>query len=433
MSGSLLEASSRRLDDALRVVDGVSDDTLERLSHPKSTLTVSIPVRMDDGTLRTFRGYRCRYDDSRGPTKGGIRFHPQVNADEVQTLAFWMAFKCAALDLPFGGGKGGVTVDPKDLSLMEVERLARGYIDALADFIGPDTDIPAPDVYTNALIMGWMVDEYSIIHRQFIPGVITGKPLSMGGSRGRDSATAMGGFHSLQTLRSRLVGDAEAPTVAVQGFGNAGAIVAGLLHDAGYKVVAVSDSRGAIFSGDGLHIPSVRKVKEEQRELRAVYCEGSVCDLVDHEKLSNEELLELDVDILVPAALENAITAGNAGKIRARAILELANGPVTLEADEILVDNGVTVIPDILANAGGVTVSYFEWVQNRQGLYWTAEEVAARLEHRMIVETENIWSLAEEKSVPLRTAAYAHALRRIDQAIVDKGHAEAFQSNGHRI
>jgi glutamate dehydrogenase (NADP+) len=428
MSSSLFEASSKRLDDALRVVS-VSADTLERLSHPKTTLKVSIPVRMDDGSLRTFRGYRVRYDDSRGPTKGGIRFHPNVDVDEVQTLAFWMTFKCAALDLPFGGGKGGVTVDPKDLSLMEVERLARGYIAAIADFIGPDIDIPAPDVYTNALIMGWMVDEYAKIQRKLIPGVITGKPMSMGGSEGRDSATAMGGFHSLQALRRRLLTGKDTPTVAVQGFGNAGATIAELLHNAGYKVVAVSDSRGAIFAGDGLHIPSVRRVKEEQRELRAVYCEGSVCDLVDHEKLSNEELLELDVDVLVPAALENAITQDNAGKIRAKAILELANGPITIEADEIL---SGTVIPDILANAGGVTVSYFEWVQNRMGLYWTAEEVAARLEQRMITETENIWSLAAEKSVSLRTAAYAHALRRIGQAIDDKGHAETFQSNSHR-
>jgi glutamate dehydrogenase (NADP+) len=428
MSSSLFEASSQRLDDALRVVS-VSADTLERLSHPKTVLKVSIPVRMDDGSLRTFRGYRVRYDDSRGPTKGGIRFHPNVDVDEVQTLAFWMTFKCAALDLPFGGGKGGVTVDPKELSLLEVERLARGYIAAIADFIGPDVDIPAPDVYTNALIMGWMVDEYAKIQRKLIPGVITGKPMSMGGSQGRDSATAMGGFHSLQALRSRLLPGNDAPTVAVQGFGNAGAIIAELLHNAGYKVVAVSDSRGAIFAGDGLHIPSVRRVKEEQRELRAVYCEGSVCDLVDHEKLSNEELLELDVDVLVPAALENAITEVNAGKIRARAILELANGPITIEADEILTG---TVIPDILANAGGVTVSYFEWVQNRMGLYWTAEEVAARLEQRMITETENIWSLATEKDVSLRTAAYAHALRRIGQAIDDKGHAETFRSNGHR-
>ena len=431
MSESLFEASSQRLSDALRVVT-VSADTMERLSHPKSVLKVSIPVRMDDGSLRTFRGYRVRYDDSRGPTKGGIRFHPNVDVDEVQTLAFWMTFKCAALDLPYGGGKGGVTVDPKELSLLEVERLARGYVAAIADFIGPDTDIPAPDVYTNALIMGWMVDEYSKIQRRFTPGVITGKPLSMGGSKGRDSATAMGGFHSLQALRSRLVGDREAPTVAVQGFGNAGAIVAELLWNAGYKVVAVSDSKGAIFAGDGLHIPSVRKVKEEQRELRAVYCEGSVCDLVEHEKLSNEELLELDVDVLVPAALENAITGANAGRIAARTIVELANGPVTIEADAVLADRGVTVIPDILANAGGVTVSYFEWVQNRMGLYWTAEEVAARLEQRMITETENIYSFAEEKSVSLRTAAYAHALRRIGQAVDDKGSAETFRGNGHR-
>jgi glutamate dehydrogenase (NADP+) len=424
MSTSLLGDATAHLEAALKHAK-VSEDTLERLSHPKSTLKVSIPVRMDDGTLKTFRGYRVRYDDSRGPTKGGIRYHPDVNVDEVQTLAFWMTCKTAVVDLPYGGGKGGITVDPKALSQMELERLSRGYVDAVADFIGPDVDVPAPDVYTNQMVMGWMMDQYSTIKRSITPAVITGKPLSMGGSLGRSTATADGGFDVLQTLRPHLL-TSEAPTVAVQGFGNAGATVAQLLFDAGYKVVAVGDSQGAVHAPQGLHIPSVKKTKEESRKLQAVYCEGSVCDLVDHERITNEELLELDVDVLVPAALENAITGLNVDRIQAKVILELANGPVTSKADAVLHDRGITVIPDILANAGGVTVSYFEWVQNRSGFYWTAEEVRTRLRDRMVRETEAMWALASELGISLRVAGYVQALRRISEAVDARGHAEHF-------
>lgn len=426
MTDSLLDDATLRLGEALRHAP-VSGDTLERLRFPKSTLKVSIPVRMDDGSLRTFRGYRVRYDDSRGPTKGGIRYHPNVNVDEVSTLAFWMTIKCAVLDLPFGGAKGGITIDPKQLSKLELERLSRGYIDAVADFIGPDVDVPAPDVYTNALIMGWMMDEYSIIQRRHAPAVITGKPLPMGGSRGRATATADGGLDVIETLRGKLM-PKDHPTVAVQGFGNAGATIALLLHEAGYRVVAVADSQGAIFSGDGLHIPSVKKVKEESRILQAVYCEGTVCDLIDHERLSHDELLGLDVDLLIPAALENAITEANVDQVRASVILELANGPITSEADRVLTERGVTVIPDVLANAGGVTVSYFEWAQNRAGLYWTAQQVRDRLGERMVGETEHLWAFATEREIPLRTAAYAQALMRIGEAADAKGHKELYTS-----
>ncbi|MEX2620777.1 MAG: Glu/Leu/Phe/Val dehydrogenase [Egibacteraceae bacterium] len=426
-SSPLLGDATAHLEQALRHA-AVSEDTLERLEHPKSTLKVSIPVRMDNGTLRTFRGYRVRYDDSRGPTKGGIRYHPGVNVDEVQTLAFWMTCKTAIVDLPFGGGKGGITVDPKALSQMELERLSRGYVDAVADFIGPDVDVPAPDVYTNQMIMGWMMDEYGIIKRQITPAVITGKPLAMGGSLGRGSATADGGFDVLQALRGRLL-DKESPTVAVQGFGNAGATIAQLLFDAGYKVVAVSDSQGGVHARDGLHVPSVHKTKLESRELRAVYCEGSVCDIVEHDRITNEELLALDVDVLVPAALENAITATNVDDVKARVILELANGPVGSKADEVLHERGVTVIPDILANAGGVTVSYFEWVQNRSGYYWTADEVRTRLHERMVRETEALWELKESLGVSLRVAGYVQALRRISEAVDAKGHADHFAAS----
>jgi glutamate dehydrogenase (NADP+) len=427
MSQSLFSDASQRLDEALEYAS-ISEDAIERLKLPKSSLKVSIPVRMDNGELRIFPGYRVRYDDTRGPTKGGIRYHQDVSSDEVQSLAFWMTFKCAVANLPFGGGKGGITVNPKELSHFELERLSRGYIDAVADFIGPDIDIPAPDVYTNQMIMGWMVDEYSIINRQFTPAVITGKPLTMGGSLGRDTATAMGAFFTIEATWPKLglSGSPATTTVAVQGFGNAGAIIAELLFNAGYKVVAVSDSKGGIYRREGLDIPSVRQFKDSTRTLKAVYCEDTVCSIVEHETITNEELLALDVDILAPAALENQITEANAGDIKAKAVYELANGPTTPGADEILRQRDVVVFPDILVNAGGVTVSYFEWVQNRQGLYWTLEEVNQRLKEMMVEETERIWAITQEQNISPRTAAYVHALNRIGDAVQAKGTKDYF-------
>ncbi|WP_416676389.1 Glu/Leu/Phe/Val family dehydrogenase [Egbenema bharatensis] len=420
MLGTLLSDANRRLEKALRFVS-IHDDVAERLKSPKASLAVSIPVRMDDGSLRVFQGYRVRYDDSRGPTKGGIRFHPSVTLDEVQSLAFWMTFKCAALSIPFGGAKGGVTVNPKELSKFELERLSRGYIDAVADFIGPDTDIPAPDVYTNSMIMGWMMDQYNIIRRQITPAIVTGKPITMGGSLGRETATAMGAFFTIQAIMPKLGQRPAETTVAVQGFGNAGAVIAELLFHAGYKVVAVSDSQGGVYAEQGLDIPSIRQVKEATRGVKAVYCEGKLCNLVAHTPITNEELLELDVDILVPAALENQITELNAHHIRSQYIFEVANGPITSTADPILESNGIQVFPDILVNAGGVTVSYFEWVQNRSGLYWSLEEVNRRLSEKMIEETERVWSIAQELSCSMRTAAYVHALKRLSEAIEAKG------------
>ena len=427
MSQSLFSDASQRLDEALEYAS-ISDDAIERLKLPKSSLKVSIPVRMDNGELRIFPGYRVRYDDTRGPTKGGIRYHQDVSIDEVQSLAFWMTFKCAVANLPFGGGKGGITVNPKELSPFELERLSRGYIDAVADFIGPDIDIPAPDVYTNQMIMGWMVDEYGIIKRQITPAVITGKPLTMGGSLGRDTATAMGAFFTIEATWPKLGlnGSPADTTVAVQGFGNAGAIVAELLFNAGYKIVAVSDSKGGIYRREGLDVPSVRQFKDSTRTLKAVYCEGSVCNGVEHDTITNEELLALDVDILAPAALENQITESNARDIKAKAVYELANGPTTPGADEILRQQDVIVFPDILVNAGGVTVSYFEWVQNRQGLYWTLEQVNQRLKQMMVEETERIWAIAQEQGIAPRTAAYVHALNRIGDAVQAKGTKDYF-------
>ncbi|WOD38102.1 Glu/Leu/Phe/Val dehydrogenase [Nodosilinea sp. E11] len=428
MATSILSDANRRLERALKYVS-ISEDASERLRYPKASLTVSIPVRMDNGTLKVFQGYRVRYDDTRGPTKGGIRFHPGVTLDEVQSLAFWMTFKCAALNLPLGGAKGGVTVNPKELSKFELERLSRGYIDAIANFIGPDVDVPAPDVYTNPMIMGWMMDQYSIIRRKLSPAVITGKPLSMGGSQGRDTATGTGAFFVLQAMMAKFDGTPQTTTVAVQGFGNAGSVIARLLFDAGYKVVAVSDSQGGVYSPSGLDIPSIQQFKTSTRSLKAVYCEGSVCSVVnDHAIVTNEELLTLDVDILIPAALENQITIENADTIQARYIFEVANGPITSEADDILSAKGIYVFPDILVNAGGVTVSYFEWVQNRSGLYWSVEDVNSRLKSMMVTEAESIWKIAQDLDIRPRTAAYVHALERLGDALNAKGTRDYYVS-----
>lgn len=417
---SLLADASIRLERALRYVS-LSEDAISRLRYPKASLSVSIPVRMDDGSLKIFQGYRVRYDDTRGPGKGGVRYHPKVTLDEVQSLAFWMTFKCALLDLPFGGAKGGVTVNPKELSQAELERLSRGYVDAIADFIGPDVDIPAPDVYTNSTIMGWMMDQYSIIKRQLTRGVVTGKPLTLGGSRGRETATAMGAFYVIQAILPKFNQIPQKTTVAMQGFGNAGSTLADLLAKAGYKVVAVSDSQGGIYAPQGLDIPSVREYKNSRRSVKAVYCQDSVCNIVEHQVITNEQLLTLDVDVLIPAALENQITTANAPDVRAKYIFEVANGPITSAADDILSDKGIHVFPDILVNAGGVTVSYFEWVQNRNGWYWTLEEINQRLRGKMVAETEHTWSIAQELGVSIRTAAYIHALNRLGEALDAKG------------
>lgn len=420
LQADLFADASRRLENALQYVT-LSEDALEHLRHPKSSLSVSIPVRMDNGSLRVFQGYRVRYDDTRGPTKGGVRYHPNVSLTEVQSLAFWMTFKCAVLNLPFGGGKGGITLNPKMLSRMELERLSRGYIDAIADFIGPDVDILAPDVYTNPMIMGWMMDQYSVIRRKISRAIVTGKPLALGGSEGRDEATGVGAFMVIETIAPKLGLIPAETTVAVQGFGNAGIVLATQLAAAGYRVVAVSDSQGGIYAPQGIDIPSVRAHKESTRSLKAVYCQGTVCSIVEHQTITNPELLQLDVDILIPAALENQVTADNAEQVKAKYIFEVANGPITSAADAILNRKGIVVFPDILVNAGGVTVSYFEWVQNRSGLYWTEADVHHQLRQRMVQATESLWQAAQQKQIPLRTAGYVLALERIGASIAAKG------------
>jgi glutamate dehydrogenase (NADP+) len=422
---SLLSDASKRLEQALKHVD-ISEDAIARLQHPKTSLSVSIPVRMDDGSLKVFSGYRVRYDDTRGAGKGGVRYHPGVNLDEVQSLAFWMTFKCALLDLPFGGAKGGITVNPKELSKAELERLSRGYIDAIADAIGVDIDILAPDVYTNAVIMGWMMDQYSTIKRKLCRGVVTGKPLTLGGSKGRDTATAMGAFTVIQAMLPKFELVPTQTTIAIQGFGNAGATLAGLLAEAGYKIVAVSDSKGGIYAPQGLDIASISKHKNQSREMKAVYCQDTVCSIVEHKVITNQELLALDVDVLIPAALENQITQANAQDIKAKYIFEVANGPINFAADQILAQQGTYVFPDILVNAGGVTVSYFEWVQNRHGWYWTLSEVNQRLQEKMQVEAEQVWQISQDSQIDLRTAAYVQALKRLGEALDAKGNRNYF-------
>ena len=427
MGKSVFESAKRQLDRALKYYQ-IDSESEKRLQTPKSVLEVSIPVRMDDGSLEIFQGYRVRYNDLLGPTKGGIRFHPDVNLDEVTSLAFWMTFKCAVVGIPFGGGKGGVTVNPKALSLLEIERLSRAYMSSIADFIGPNVDIPAPDVYTNRMIMGWMVDEYSTIKRAFTPAIITGKPIALGGSAGREDATARGGFYALNAIKDRLKLSKDPLRIVIQGFGNAGYHFARLAHDAGHKIVAVSDSKGGITKKDGLEPNSVYQVKQETRELKAAYCKGSVCEILDHDQISNHDLLELECDVLVPAALENVITSKNAPNVKAKCILELANGPITPDADRILEANNIPVVPDILANAGGVTVSYFEWVQNRAGYYWDQSEIHERLNEKMKTAATHVIDLKQAHDCSIRTAAYIAALERINEAVAAKGTQRHFMT-----
>jgi glutamate dehydrogenase (NADP+) len=418
-AASMLDQALTRLDEAARHLD-LDADVLEKLKYPRETTKVCLMIRMDDGSRKSFMAWRCRYDDTRGPTKGGIRFHPGSTVQEVETLAFWMTFKCAVMNLPYGGGKGAVQVDPHTLSKAELERLSRAYVQAFSKIIGPDRDIPAPDVYTNSMIMGWMADEYASIVGEATPAVITGKPIALGGSLGRDDATARGGYYLVQRL-ARQLGLEPGSRVAIQGFGNAGQHIARLLAADGYRIVAVSDSKGAIHCPSGLDIGKLLAAKGQ----------GSVTRLAGTDGISSipaDDLVSVDCDLLVPAALEDMIHEGNAAGVKARVVLELANGPVTPEADEILASRNIVVLPDILANAGGVTVSYFEWVQNRQGYYWPGEDVHARLKSMMEREGDAIWALAQDKGITLRSAAYVHALSRLAGAIEAHGTQQFFTS-----
>lgn len=383
-----------------------------RLQIPKFEMQFGIPVRMDDGSLKVFQGYRVQYDNSRGPNKGGIRFHPDVNIDEVRALAFWMTIKCSVVGIPLGGGKGGVIVDPKKLSTGELERLSRGWMRAVAHNVGPERDIPAPDVYTTPQIMAWMMDEYETIRGDHGPGVITGKPLSVGGSEGRGYSTAQGGVYVTLELAKHLKLKKGA-SVVIQGFGNAGAYMAKILHKQGYKIIAVSDSKGGIINEKGLD-----PAKVEQHKMAT----GSVVNYFGATKnITNEQILTVACDVLVPAALENVITVENAGRIKAKAIVELANGPTTPDADEKLYKKGITVVPDVLANAGGVTVSYFEQVQNAYNYYWTEKEVLAKLEPIMVGSFNEVWKTKQKYNCDMRTAAYIVSVQRIADAMSARG------------
>lgn len=393
----------------------IHPDVYEELKWPRETLASTLLIRMDDGSRRAFKAWRCRYNDRRGPTKGGVRFHPNVSLDEIETLSFWMTFKCAVANLPFGGGKGGVCVDTKQLSPVELERLSRAYIEAFAPFIGPDRDIMAPDMYTNGIVIAWMSDEYSSITGQASPTAITGKPLAFGGTVGRVDATARGGYYTLRHLEKSLELDPDKSTVAIQGFGNVGYHCAKLLHADGYKIVGISDSSGGVYDSSGLDPLAVMQHKHETGSVQGAKGHGETRDI------SNAELLELECDVLVPAALERQVTAENCGRIKARVILEMANGPLSPEADHALTEAGHIIVPDILANAGGVTVSHLEWVQNRSGFYWDESRVRDHLKTTMETETQAVWTLHNEMEISMREAAYVHGLRRIAESVEARG------------
>jgi glutamate dehydrogenase/leucine dehydrogenase len=472
----------RKAVETLRLKDNKTvRSKIKLLKEPQRIINITVPVQMDNGQWRIFQGYRVQYNNFLGPYKGGIRFHPQVSLDEVKALSFWMMMKCAVADLPLGGGKGGVIVDPKTLSEGELERLSRGYVRAIADSIGPDKDVPAPDVNTNGIIMGWMVDEFinirsaevarsnSRVLRSFplasarvqapsaknsnLPALparqisyfkstFTGKLIKDGGSEGREEATGLGGVYVLKamlskrktesrkqktermTVAGRQTAQSNVPvtydvtsqprlTVAVQGFGNVGYNIAKFLHENGFRVVAVSDSKGGVYVPDGINPELTLDCKKKTGILAGCYCSGSVCDVKKGKHITNDELLTLPVDILVPSALETVITKDNAKNIQAKIVLEMANGPTTPEADEILFKRGVTVIPDILSNSGGVTVSCFEWEQNRKREHWTKEDVNIKLKKKMEDATDSVWDASQKLGISLRTAAFVVALERI--------------------
>jgi len=406
------EIVQEQLDDCARILN-LDANIHAILRHPMRELHVSLPVRMDNGSIKVFQGFRVQYNNAKGPTKGGIRFHPEETIDTVRALAAWMTWKCALVDLPLGGSKGGVICNPKEMSQGELERLSRAYIQAIWESIGPDKDIPAPDVYTNPQIMAWMMDEYSKIVGRSQFGVITGKPLSIGGSAGRGDATARGGSYTIREAAKEYNIDLKNATVAIQGCGNAGYYAASLCKSIfGAKIVAVTDSKGGILSREGLIPEAVYEHKCQT---------GSVINFPDTQSISNEDLLGLEVDILIPAALENIITKTNASNIKAKIVAELANGPATPEADGILYKNGIHVIPDFLCNAGGVTVSYFEMVQNFYMYYWDEKEVYERLDRKMTTAYHSVLDTSKKYNINMRRAAYVVAVDRVAEAMKTRG------------
>lgn len=407
---NVLESTQTVIHEALSKL-GYSETMYDLLKEPMRMFTVRIPVRMDNGETKVFTGYRAQHNDAVGPTKGGVRFHPDVTEDEVKALSIWMSLKCGIVDLPYGGGKGGIICDPREMSFRELERLSRGYVRAISQIVGPTKDIPAPDVFTNSQIMAWMMDEYSRIREFDSPGFITGKPLVLGGSQGRETATAKGVTICIEQAAKKRGIEIKGARVVIQGFGNAGSFLAKFMHDAGAKVIAISDAYGALHDENGLDIDDLLDRRDSF---------GTVTKLFTN-TISNKELLELDCDILVPAAIENQITAANAHNIKASIVVEAANGPTTLEATRILTERGILLVPDVLASSGGVTVSYFEWVQNNQGYYWTEEEVETRLRDVLVRSFENVYNTHASRGVNMRLAAYMVGVRKMAEASQFRG------------
>ncbi|MDP1420704.1 Glu/Leu/Phe/Val dehydrogenase [Peribacillus simplex] len=409
-TASLLDSTQVVIKEALDKL-GYSEEVFELLKEPLRMLTVRIPIKMDDNTTKIFTGYRAQHNDAVGPTKGGIRFHPEVDEEEVKALSMWMSLKCGIVNLPYGGGKGGIICDPRQMSIGELERLSRGYVRAISQIVGPTKDIPAPDVYTNSQIMAWMMDEYSRIREHDSPGFITGKPLVLGGSHGREKATAQGVTICIEEAAKRKGIELKGARIIVQGFGNAGSFLAKFMHDAGAKVIGISDAYGAIYNQDGLDIDYLLDKRDSF---------GTVTTLFDH-TITNQELLEQDCDILVPAAISNQITKENAHLIKAQIVVEAANGPTTLEATKILTERNVLLVPDVLASSGGVTVSYFEWVQNNQGYYWEDEEVQTKLKALLVNSFNQIYEMSETRKVDMRLAAYMVGVRKMAEASIFRG------------
>jgi len=409
---SSFEAVQRILQHTVEML-GLCPAVYELLKEPKRVMIISIPVQMDDGTIKTFTGYRSQHNDALGPFKGGIRFHPQVTLDEVKALSMWMTFKCAVLGLPFGGGKGGVTCDPHSLSEAELEQLSRGYIRSIAHIIGSAQDIPAPDVYTNGQVMAWMVDEFSKVRDYNDFGMITGKPLLLGGSLGRTEATARGCAIVAREAAKRVGINLKGARVAIQGFGNAGSIVARFMVEQGCRLAGVVDSKGGAYNSEGIDPKELLKHKKET---------GTVAGFPGSKPISTEDLFSLECEIIIPAALENQITPDRARNIQTRIIVEAANGPTTIEAGQILYNKGVLVAPDILANAGGVTVSYFEWVQDKYSYYWTEEEVLKKLEEKMVCAFNNVYdTFTKHPEADMRSAAYMLAVGQVAEAMRVRG------------
>ncbi|WP_312468986.1 Glu/Leu/Phe/Val dehydrogenase [Neobacillus sp.] len=407
---NLLTSTQIVIHDALTKL-GYNQDMYHLLEEPLRTINVRIPVRMDDGSTKVFTGFRAQHNDAVGPTMGGVRFHPQINEEEVKALSMWMSLKCGIADLPYGGGKGGIICNPRTMSSGELERLSRGYVRAISQIVGPTKDIPAPDMYTNAQIMAWMLDEYSRLRQNVSPDFITGKPLVLGGSEGRETAGAKGVTICIEEAAKKRGMPIKGARVIIQGFGNAGGNIAKFLHDSGAKIIGISDVYGAIYNPDGLNINYLLERRDSFGTITTLF-EGAI---------TNEELLVKDCDILVPAAVSNQITVENAGNIRASIVVEAANGPTSLEATRILTERDILLVPDVLAGAGGVTVSYFEWVQNIQGYYWNEEEIAEKLQIKLVKSFNDIYELAQTRNVNMRLAAYMVGVRKIAEASLFRG------------